>query len=109
MVGRGPLAANALGLGGELVVPAIQTVGGQFLDLDRGRNPGVEQVFCALHRDRVFLGLDFGEIVGDCILDDVGARAALFLSIFLFSTYVRDAGSQVAKSPQVLLPNYVAP
>jgi hypothetical protein len=77
VVGRGPLAANALGLGGELVVQR-------------------------------FIGLDFGEIVGDCILDDVGARAALFLSIFLFSTYVRDAGSQVAKSPQVLLPNYVA-
>jgi hypothetical protein len=68
----------------------------------------VEQVFCALHRDRLFLDLDFGEKVGDCILDDVGARAALFLSIFLFSTYVRDAGSQAAKSPQVLLPNYVA-
>jgi hypothetical protein len=77
VVGRGPLAANALGLGGELVVPAIQTVGGQFLDLDRGRNPGVEQVFCALHRDRLFLGLDFGEIVGDCILDGVGARACM--------------------------------
>ena len=25
--------------------------------------------------ERLFLGLDFGEIVGDCILDGVGARA----------------------------------
>ena len=30
-----PLAADALGLGGYLVAPTVETIGGQFFDLDR--------------------------------------------------------------------------
>ena len=34
-LGRHPLAANALGLGGELVAPTVEAIDGQLLDLDR--------------------------------------------------------------------------
>src|SRR5258708_21494318 len=56
----------------------VETIGGQLFDLNRAelrQDPGIENILCALHRDRRFLSGNFAEIVLDRVRDRIGAVA----------------------------------
>jgi hypothetical protein len=56
---RAPLAANALGLGRQLVARSVDSIGGQFFDLDGAevqKDPGLQYILGPLHRGRALSG-----------------------------------------------------